>query len=196
MKASSTKLYNWATQKANSSKSPLWIGLLFFLELILFIPLDTILIFFCLQNPKKTFLYVTIAAVASTISGLIGYLFGHFLWDIIGDYVVPTLISSSMFERISSHFHLYENWAVFFGSLIPFPLKAISLVAGVFQLGIMHFFSFLFLARLLRFAIVGSAMLIWGERLKILIERHFRWLIIFLGAKIAVALCFIWILAK
>ncbi len=196
MKASTTKLYNWATQKANSTKSPLWIGVLFFFELVLFIPLDTILIFFCLQNPRKTFLYISIAAIASTASGTIGYLLGHFLWDIMGSYVVPALISTSMFNKMSSHFQLYENWAVFFGSLLPFPLKALSLAAGVFHLGLTPFLSYLFMARLLRFSIVGSAMLLWGEQLKVFIERHFRWIVLLLGAKIALVAGFFWILAQ
>lgn len=196
MKASTNKLYTWATQKANSSRSPLWIGLLFFLELVLFIPLDTILIFFCLQNPRKTFLYISIAAISSMVSGAIGYLLGHFLWDIIGSYIVPSFISTSIFEKMSSHFHLYENWAVFFGSLLPFPLKALSLTAGVFHLGLVPFISYLFIARLLRFSLVGSAMLIWGDQLKSFIERHFRWIVLFLGAKIALAAGFFWILAQ
>jgi len=196
MKASTTKLYNWATQKANSTRSPLWIGLLFFLELVLFIPLDTVLVFFCLQNSRKTFLYIFIAAIASTLSGAIGYLLGHFLWDVIGSYIVPCLISAPLFAKISSHFQLYENWAVFFGSLLPFPLKALSLTAGVFHLGLLPFISYLFLARLLRFSVVGSAVLVWGEQLKSFIERHFRWIVILLGAKIALAAGFVFLLAK
>jgi membrane protein YqaA with SNARE-associated domain len=196
MKASTSKLYTWATQKANSTKSPLWIGLLFVLELVLLIPLDAILAFFCLQNPRKVFLYISIGTVASTISGTAGYLLGHFLWDAIGTYVVPSLISTSLFDRMSNHFQLYEHWAVFFGSLLPFPLKALSLGAGVFQLGLVPFASYLFMARLLRFAIVGSAMLIWGEQLKAIIERHFRWIVLLIGAKIALATFFLWSLAQ
>src|SRR3990167_6967377 len=89
-----SRLYTWALEKAHSPKAPLWIGLLFTLELILFIPLDPILFIF---------LYAGIATVASLASGLCGYFLGHFLWDWIGSYVVPYLISSASFERVSSH---------------------------------------------------------------------------------------------
>src|SRR6187431_3120562 len=78
-----TPLYSWALQKATSPKAPLWIGLLFALELFLFIPLDAILMFFCLQNRSRIFLYASIATIASLVSGLIGYFLGHFLWDLI-----------------------------------------------------------------------------------------------------------------
>lgn len=196
MKRSTTRLYNWALEKAGSPKAPFWIALLFSLELILFIPLDAILVFFCLQNRKNIFLYVSIAAIASTLSGLMGYLLGHFLWDLIGPYVVPHLISTSFFDRLSLHFQLYENWAVFFGALLPFPLKALSLVAGIFHLGIMPFAICLGLARLVRFSLVGGAMALWGESVKKFVERHFHRIVVVIGAKIAAAFLFFWAIAQ
>ena len=196
MRAQTTKFYNWAMQKAESEKAPYWIGLLFFLEIFLFIPLDAVLMFFCLQNRKKTFLYAAIATVASTVSGLIGYLFGHFLWDLVGSFVVPHLISSASFEKISHHFQDYENWAVFFGALVRFPLKALSLSAGVFQLGIGSFVAFFFAARFLRFFLIGTAMVLWGEKVKDFVDRHFHRIIMVVGAKVAVAFVFFWVLAR
>jgi membrane protein YqaA with SNARE-associated domain len=196
MKSTTTKLYNWATQKANSTHAPLWIALLFSLELILFIPLDAILMFFCMQNPRKTFLYVLIAGFASTLSGIAGYLLGHFLWDLLAPYIIPHLISAALFDRISGHFHLYEGWAVFFGSLLPFPLKALSLAAGVFHPGILLFSSLLLSARLLRFAFVGGAIAIGGAPLKNFVDKHFHRIILVVGAKIAAAFLFFWALAR
>lgn len=196
MRTQTAKLYNWAIQKAESDKAPYWIGLLFFLEIVLFIPLDAILMFFCLQNRQKTFLYATIATIASTCSGVIGYLFGHFLWDLIGPYVVPHLIPSVSFERISHHFQHYESWAVFVGALIPFPLKALSLSAGVFQLGLWPFITCFMAARFFRFFLIGSAMVLWGEKVKLFVDRHFHRIVMVIGAKVAVAFLFFWIIAR
>lgn len=196
MKAQTTKLYNWAITKAESKRSPFWISLLFFLEIALFLPLDAILMFFCLQNRKKTFLYVVLATLASTISGLIGYLLGHFLWDLIGPYVVPHIISSAAFARISHHFSQYESWAIFIGALIPFPLKVLTLSAGVFQLGVLPFITYFMSARLIRFLIVGGSVLLWGDRIKNFLDRHFHRIIMVVGAKVAAAFIFLWALAK
>lgn len=171
-------------------------GFLFFLEIILFLPLDAVLIFFCLQNRKKIFLYVVLAAVFSTISGLIGYLLGHFVWDLIGPYIVPHLISSASFAKAAGHFQHYENWAVFFGALLPFPLKVLSLSAGVFQLGVIPFMTYFFIARLIRFLLIGGAMMLWGEKVKNFIDRHFHRVILLIGAKIGIAFALLWILAK
>jgi len=196
MKEQTTKLYNWAVTKAESKKAPFWIALLFFLEIALFLPLDAILMFFCLQNRKRTLLYVILASVASTASGLIGYLLGHFLWDLIGPYVVPHLISTASFSNISHHFQAYENWAIFIGALIPFPLKALTLSAGVFQLGFGPFITWFMIARLLRFSLIGGSMLLWGEQVKSFMDRHFHRIIIVIGAKIAAAFLALWALAK
>lgn len=191
-----SRLYSWAIQKATSPKAPFWIGLLFSLELVLFIPLDAILMFFCLQNKSRIFLYITIATLASLASGLVGYLLGHFLWDLIGSYVVPHCISTASFDKVSSHFQAYENWAVFFGGLIPFPLKALSLGAGVFHLGVLPFVLCLTAARALRFMLIGGAMALWGENVKVFVEKHFHRIIMVIGAKVAMIFLFLWVLAR
>lgn len=196
MKRHSIKLYNWALEKASSDKAPLWLGLLFGLELFLLIPLDAVMMFFCLQKRGNIFLYIMIAAIASTLSGLAGYLLGHFLWDLIGGWVVPHLLSTATFERMSGHILEYENWAVFFGSFLPFPLKALSLVAGVFHLGILPFITCLTIARILRFAITGVAMAFWGEKVKTFVDRHFHSIFMVIGAKIAAATLLFWVLAR
>jgi membrane protein YqaA with SNARE-associated domain len=196
MAANTGRLYNWALQRTESRKAPLWIGLIFFLELVLFIPLDAILMFFCLQNRRRIFLYVMIAAVSSTLSGLVGYLLGHFLWDLIGPYIVPHLITASTFEHFAHHYQNYENWAVFVGSFLPIPMKVLSLSAGSFELGLAPFLGFLFLARFLRFSLVGGAMYIWGETVKGFVDRHFKGLFVIIGAKIALGFAFFYAIAQ
>jgi membrane protein YqaA with SNARE-associated domain len=196
MKRSTTKLYNWALEKAASTKAPLWLFLLFFLEIILFIPLDAVLVFFCLQKRNRILFYILIATVASTLSGFMGYLLGHFLWDLIGNWVVPHLISASAFATLSGHMVQYENWAIFFGAILPFPLKALSVVGGVFKLGMIPFLTCLALARLVRFSLVGGVIAIWGEKFKLFIDRHFHRIFMLIGAKVAVAFLFFWALAR
>lgn len=182
--------------KAESTRSPLWLALLFFLEITLFLPLDAILIFFCLQNRKKIFLYVVLATLASTVSGLMGYLIGHFLWDFLGPYIVPHLISTASFANISHHFQDYEAGAVFIGALIPFPVKILALGAGVFQLGIIPFTIYFIAARLVRFFLIGGAVMIWGDAIKRFLDRHFHRVILAIGAKAALAASFFWMIAQ
>jgi membrane protein YqaA with SNARE-associated domain len=196
VRAQTTKIYNWAITKAESTRSPLWISLLFFLEITLFLPLDAVLMFFCLQNRKKIPLYIILTAIASTLSGLIGYLMGHFLWDLVGPHVVPGIISEATFDKFSLQFQHYESWAVFMGALLPFPLKVLTLSAGVFHLGVVQFVSYFLVARLFRFSLIGGAMMVWGDKVKAFLDRHFHKVMLLVGAKIAAAFGFLWALAK
>jgi membrane protein YqaA with SNARE-associated domain len=134
-----------------------------------------------------------IATAASTLSGFAGYLLGHFLWDLIGSWVIPHLVSAASFAHLSAHFQMYEQWAVFFGALVPFPLKALSLVAGVFHLGAIPFVTYLAAARLVRFALIGGAMALWGVQVKQFVDKHFHRLFMLVGAKIAIAFFFFWV---
>jgi len=193
---SESKLYQWARTKATSTRAPFWIGLLFVLELFLFIPLDPVLLFFCLQRRQQIFLYTTIAAIASVLSAMIGYLIGHLLWDLIGHLVIPHLISIPQFDRISLQFQAYEHWAFFLGALFPFPLKALSLTAGVFHLGLFPFTLFVLLARLLRFFLIGGVIAIWGEKIHQFVERYFNQILMIIGAKVGIVLFLFWLLSK
>jgi membrane protein YqaA with SNARE-associated domain len=190
--ASNSKIYAWALQRTESKRAPLWIGLLFFLELVLFIPLDAVLLFFCLQNRDRIFLYILITTFASTLSALCGYLLGHFLWDVLGSYIVPHMISTCAFDRFALHYQQHEGLAVFLGACLPFPLKVLSVSAGIFHLGLSQFLSCILAARALRFSLIGIALYFWGEKVKAFVDRHFHRLLLILGAKIALGFAFFW----
>jgi membrane protein YqaA with SNARE-associated domain len=194
MKAQTTRLYQWALAKAASPRSTLWLGFLFALELFLFVPLDAVLMFFCLQNRQKILLYVLIAAGASVLSATAGYLLGNLLWELVGPLVVPHFLSQALFAKMSAHFALYENWAVFAAALLPLPLKAVSLAAGVFDLSFFPFFACVLVARLLRFSLIGAAMAFYGEPVKQFVDRHFHRIFLVIGAKTAAAFLFFWFL--
>lgn len=196
MRATTTKFYNWSLAKASSNRAPFWLALLFGLEILLFIPLDAVLMFFCLQKRNFIPLYVLIATIASVLSGLVGYFFGHFLWELIESFIIPHFISATSFASLSHQIDKYEHWAIFFGTLLPFPLKALSLTAGVFKLGAASFAAYMALARFLRFGLIGAAMAFWGEKVKTFVDRHFHRLFLLVGAKVAIVTFGLWVLAR
>lgn len=195
MRKRTEKLYLWAQERAASKRAPFWMALLFFLEILLFLPLDALFVFFSLQDKRKIFLYAAIAVVASTLSGLIGYSIGYLLWDWVSPYLIPHWIGAASFAKISHQLQMYEEGAVFLGALLPFPLKILSLAAGVFHLHPLPFLAALLTARVLRFFSLGTALALWGERIKAFLDRHFRKFFLAIGLKVAVALSFLWALS-
>lgn len=195
MAGAAQKLYIWASKKANSRLAPVWLGVLFLFELVLFLPMDAILLLFCLENPSRRYHYAAMATFASLITGIVGYCLGHVAWDFLQPYVLDRWISSSFFNRITEHYQAIQNWAVFLGALLPVPYKAITLSAGVCHLSILPFFGAILLARLIRFFLIAKAIEKWGTQIKAFVDRHFHRFMVAVGIKIAFVLSFFWALS-
>lgn len=190
------KVYEWAADKAKSRFSSLWLCLVFFLEIILFVPLDALMVLFCLENPSRKYVNALLAAIASTAGGVVAYFLGLLTWDVISPYVLGPLMSASFFDKLCEHYSLYQNWAVFIGSFLPFPFKVIAISAGVCHLNLAHFISFVLLARLARFLLIAKAVDVWGPFIKLFVDRYLGRLVLALGAKIAIAFTFFWALGQ
>lgn len=190
------KIYDWASGKAHSPYSALWLGLVFLLEMVLFLPFDALLMLFCWENQKKRFLYALVATVASAISGLIGYCLGHLLWDTVGSLIVGHLISADFFYRMVGQYQLYESWAVLVGSFLPIPFKVITVSSGFCHLPLVPFLCCVLIARAVRFFAVAQMMAIWGAQIKGFVDRHFNRILIAIAAKLALSFTFFWALSN
>lgn len=189
-------LYNWAASKAYSPRSHWWLGLVFLSELIFFLPLDGLLILFCMHNPKKRFFYATLATLASTFVAFLGYEIGFFVWDAVGPYVVGNLISPEFFEKLVTSYNAHEHIAVFTGSLLPIPFKAVTISAGVCQIALLPFLLFVSAARAVRFFLIAELMNFFGDKLKAFIDRHFNRIVMAVGLKILLTFGFFWFLGR
>ncbi len=191
-----SRIYTYFSQKVSSSYAPLWLGVLFLLEIGLFIPLDAVLMLFCLENRSKRFLYAAIAVVASTMSGVVGYFLGLFLWDHIGSFVLTHLVSQDFFARLVTKYEHYEHAVVFIGSALPFPFKAIALSAGFCKVSFFSFVTAVFLARFCRFFFLAHVLGIWGIQVKSFMERHFHRVLYVVAAKIVIIGLLLWIIGS
>ncbi|MFH1462016.1 MAG: VTT domain-containing protein [bacterium] len=172
------KIYDWMESKVYSKYANIWLGALFFIEAVFFIPVDPLLILFCVTNNKKSIRYATIATVSSVAGGIFGYMIGNIMWQSIGIKLVSWFISEQTFNSAILKYKLYQNWAVLIAGFTPLPYKAITLSAGFCQLPIIPFIFFSFIARGARFFLVASTIRIWGPQIKHFIDRYFNQLVI------------------
>jgi membrane protein YqaA with SNARE-associated domain len=189
------RLYEWASNKAKLRLAPLWLGVIFLTELIFFIPMDAILLLFCLENPARRYYYAAMATAASAITGTIGYFLGHIAWDFLQPYILDHWISMAFFNRITEHYLAVQNWAVFCGAFLPVPYKAITLSAGVCHLSFIPFLGAILAARISRFFLIAKSTEKWGLQIKAFIDKHFHRFVVGIGIKIAFALSFFWALS-
>lgn len=172
------KIYDWMESKVYSKYANIWLAALFFIEAVFFIPVDPLLILFCVTNNKKSIKYATIATVSSVAGGAFGYMIGNIMWQSVGIKLVSWFISEQTFNAAILKYKLYQNWAVLIAGFTPLPYKAITLSAGFCRLPIIPFIFFSFIARGARFFLVASTIRIWGPQIKHFIDRYFNQLII------------------
>ena len=173
-------VYDWMGSKAESPFALAWFFFLFLIEsCVFFIPVDPLLILFCIQENKKSYLYAFIATCASVIGGLAGYMIGFLMWGTIGPKLVGILFSEHTFSNLICQYKLYQNWAVLVAGFTPVPFKAVTISAGFCHLPIIPFIIYSFIARGARFFLVAGLIRIWGPAIKIFIDKYFNKLVIF-----------------
>lgn len=196
MQQSARRIYDWACQKAYSPRAPWWLAFIFILEMFLFLPMDALLMLFCMHNPERRYTYAFVATVTSIVIGLIGYGVGFLLWDAVGDFVTRYLVSPDFFNRLVEHYNQHEGLAVFLGCFLPIPFKAVTISAGFCKLSISGFVIAMFFSRALRFFLIAELMNRWGSKIKSFIDRNFGGLLWAFGIKTALTVAFFWVLGN
>ena len=168
-------LYNWTLKKAEHKYSSWILSIVSFSESSFFpIPPDVLLIPMIIAKRTKAWTYALICTLSSVIGGVAGYAIGFFLFNSIGILIVE-------FYHLSNSFNIFENYYKEYGILIvlgagftPFPFKFITIASGVFNLNIFLFILTAIIARGLRFYLLASLLFIFGEKIKILIDKYFN----------------------
>jgi len=168
------KIYDWMGEKVKSPHATYWLAGLFFVEAFFFIPVDPLLILFCVENNKRSLYYAGIATVSSVFGGVFGYFIGAILWNSVGQTLVNLVISQATFDQAIFKYKLYENWAVLIAGFTPLPYKAVTLSAGFCKLPLIPFIVFSFISRGARFFLLAGAIKIWGAHIKNFIDKYFN----------------------
>ena len=172
------RIYDWMGSKVTSAYATTWLATLFFIEAIFFIPVDPILILYCINNRNKSLLYATVATTASVAGGVVGYIIGSTAWECIGIHLVSWLISEQTFAHALATYKQYHIAAVLIAGFTPLPYKAITLSAGFCHLPFIPFVICSFISRGARFFLVAGIISIWGAGMKIFIDRYFNQLVV------------------
>jgi len=133
------KLYKSLSGYVHRPSAPYLFSLLFFIEAIFFVPVDPILIMFCLEKRSRALFYASLATLASVFGGLTAYIIGATLFDSVGLKMITTFSSMETFHKISTLYQTYESQAVLFASFTPFPYKIVTLSAGFCKLPLLPF---------------------------------------------------------
>ena len=172
------RLYSFFSSAQKSDYSDFILAFLFFAEAIFFFPVDPLLIVYCAENQKKSLWYGLVATLASVAGGIVAYYLGSFLWDSVGSKLISYFSTEQQFQTACYKYKVYEHWAILIGGFTPFPYKVVTLSAGFCKLPIAPFIICSLISRGARFMIIAGLMRVFGENVRINIERYFNQLVI------------------
>lgn len=166
-------LYDFTLSLAEHPKAIWALALVAFAESSVFpIPPDVLLIPLIIANPRKAWLFATVALVASVLGGLAGYAIGHFAFEQIGRPILEALGKAEAIEAYAHKFNNVGFWAVLAAGVTPFPFKVITIMSGATAMPLSVFIPTAILARGLRFFAVAALLRIFGPQIKDFIERR------------------------
>ncbi len=167
------KLYIWAREKVRSPYALIVFAFLAFIEAVLFMPVNTLLIIYGIEWPKRAWTYATIALVASVIGAAIAYVLGLTLSYAGAQQVLYWFFSPAKLEQLAHRYCQNTIVLVFTYSLLPLPFKLITLSAGFFHVPFIPFILSVIGARFIRFFSIALGIRLWGERIQKIVDRHF-----------------------
>lgn len=181
-------LYDKVLGWAGHQHAQYYLAILSFAESSFFpIPPDTMLAPMVLARPDKAVRYALITTVSSVIGGLFGFALGYFAMELIE----PLLHQFGYFEKYltaRSWFKDWGIWVVFIAGFSPIPYKLFTISAGAMSMMLAPFVLASVVGRGARFFLVALLISKGGERFERLLRRNIDmigWVLVALCAVLA-----------
>ncbi len=184
------RVYDWVLGWADHKYGSVALFVLAVVESsFFFIPPDVLLIALCVGRPRRSFHFAAICTVGSVLGGIVGYLIGYQLFELIGRPILDLYGAQETFARVGELYR--ENLVASLGvaGFTPIPYKVFTIAAGAFKVAIVPFILISTVSRGARFFLVAGMIRIWGVKIRDFIDRYFNLLTI--GLVVAVILGFV-----
>ena len=169
------KLYDWVLSLASHRFALPSLCAVSLTEASIFlIPPDVLLIAMGAEKPKKALKYAFYCTIFSVLGAILGYLLGAFVWGYIDDYVYRFLFSEETVGLVKDAFHKNTFTAVLLAAFTPIPFKAFTLIGGTLSVPWVPFILGSIVGRSLRYFLIGGLFFIFGQSVKVYIEKHFE----------------------
>jgi membrane protein YqaA with SNARE-associated domain len=171
--------YNWVLSWAHTPYATPALFVLAFTESSFFpIPPDILIITLAIALPKRGFYYATISSVGSVLGGAFGYLIGLYLMEALGYNIINFYGLTEKYHYIQQLYREYDALAVGVAGFTPIPYKVFTIAAGAFEINFWVFLLASAVSRSARFFLLGGIIYIYGEEIKVFIDRYFNLLTI------------------
>ena len=174
-------IQDWVDHRAHGKVAKVWLAIFSFTEASFFVvPPDVFLLAILINNGTRWIHYASITTVASVAGGLLGYLFGFFFFDLLGEFIINTYHLQSQMITVSEMFSNNAFWTIFISAFTPIPFKVFTISAGFFHINLWVFLVASLLGRGMRFFAVGYIVKVFGKQMARSAFKYFNWIVLFI----------------
>jgi membrane protein YqaA with SNARE-associated domain len=171
-------LYELALKWAAHRHAPWYLGVLSFVEAIIFpVAPEIMLAPMVLAKPEKWARYAAISLVGSVLGALVGYALGHWAFD----FVRPLLADLGWLPRIDEYVaelskdvqqHPWSAfWSLVLAGFLPIPLKIFTWASGIVGVPMLAFVASMIIGRGKRVFLLAGAIRLGGPRAEAALHR-------------------------
>ena len=172
------RLYFWVLSWAHTPYgTPALFGISFAESSFFPIPPDILQIALSISQPRRSFYYAAVSAIASVLGGIAGWFLGFALWESVHGlfYHVPGVTP----EKVQYVGEMYRDNAfltIFGAAFSPIPYKVFTVSAGLFHdfVSLRTLIVASILGRSLRFFSVATCIYFFGPRVRDFLEKYFE----------------------
>ena len=173
------RIYAWTIHWAQTPRALWALAVLAFAESSFFpVPPDVLLVAMAVARPRRSFLYALVATAASVLGGVLGYLIGWGFWEAAGPFFfrwVPGF-TPAVFDRVAALYRENAFLTVFTAGFTPIPYKVFTIAGGVCRISLPVLLAASVLGRAGRFFLVAGLIYLFGESIRIFIDRYLGYL--------------------
>lgn len=137
------------------------------------VPVAVMLLPMCLGNAPKVWRLALITTVASVLGGLLGYLIGHYAFEL----VEPMFAShAAQIARAREWFGEYGAWVVIMAGFSPIPYKIFTITAGALSMALLPFVLASIIGRASQFFLIAALVRWLGPAMEPKIKQYIEWL--------------------
>lgn len=174
--------------EARSPRAEAVLAVVAFVESSVFpVPAEVIFLPMCLTRPERALRYALIAATASVLGGVLGWMIGHYLFDLVAAPVLNFWHSMPAFEALKAQTGEGTILMLLVTSGVAHlpPMKVVTILSGAVGFSLWLFILSAVVARGAKFLLLGWALARYGEPIAELIHRRlasFAVVVLLLGA--------------
>jgi membrane protein YqaA with SNARE-associated domain len=168
-------LYDWTLSLAARRSAEAWLAIIAFIESSFFlIPADLIYVPMALASPRRAYRYALTATIASTLGGVAGYFLGLYAYQLIAVPLLDFYGGLDEFETLRRCVGRETTMVLLLTSGLSHlpPIKIVTILSGVVEVGLLFFILACLIARGARFFALAFALRRWGAPIRAFVEQH------------------------